>query len=127
MIPRFCLIKIGCKCNGQIIKWNVYLMIPRLCLIKIGCKCTREIIKWKSRMLQKTETSLLHGKNRAWRNKGPDIAISARVVSCLDANKYDTPRNTSQVGGVSARKPLIVFCSHLLFKIKKKPRLQLHG
>ena len=46
MIPRFCHIKIGCKCNGQIVKWNAYLMIPRFCLVKIGCKWTREIIKW---------------------------------------------------------------------------------
>ena len=91
MIPRFCHIKIGCKCNGQIVKWNAYLMIPRFCLVKIRCKWTREIIKWKSKMLQKITTSLLHSKNCARCNKRPDIAMSVSVVRYLNQTNMLCP------------------------------------
>jgi len=47
MIPRFCLIKIGCNWTREIIKWNAHLMIHRFRSIEIGCNWTREIIKWK--------------------------------------------------------------------------------
>ncbi len=47
MIPRFCVVKIGCKCNGEIVKWNVHLTTAPFCMVKTVCKCTPEIVKWK--------------------------------------------------------------------------------
>ena len=104
MIPRFCHVKIGCKCNGEIIKWNVHLMTAPFCMVKTVCKCTPEIIKWKSKMLQKIGTSLLRGKNCVRRNKEPDMAMSVLVVRYLDTNKGAIPGSTAQVESKHATK-----------------------
>ena len=91
MIPLSCVMKIGCNCKGQIIKWNVYLMIRRFCLMKIGCTWTRRIIKWKVRMPQKIPTSLLHSKNNVWRNRGPVYTWGVIFCVALFAMLQPTP------------------------------------
>jgi len=118
MIPRFCLIKIGCNWTREIIKWNAHLMIHRFRSIKIGCNWTREIIKWK-----------LHSRNHSSPCTNLHICIQKTgpaAPAAHRAKKTSTVTNTTQTPNCTPHFPVgccpsLVFCS-LVFELSYAAR-----
>jgi len=88
MIPRFCLIKIGCNWTREIIKWNVHLMIHRFRPIKNGCNWTREFIKWKFHSLN--HSSPFTNLHICIQKMGPAVPAAHRAKKNEHSHEHNT-------------------------------------